>query len=121
MKCHICNQNLIRNSAYNWEVGNRRSVNVNCRNKICISNSYGINIIEPEKDIEYYYFPLLFKNKWYCIHSTQFQTTLYKGKYTILKEQIISIDKFCSLNLNQELGPQLHKHFLKLKNLIIFS
>lgn len=129
MKCLICSVPLTRRNYYQWEVNGKRSVSYECTNSDC-SIKVGalarcvIQITEPDNVITYYLFRYHANGKLYRIRSYNEgkpNTVLQILKSGYSDEEVISIPRFMTLQMNDDLPAKIQEIHKKLQELLVFT
>jgi len=135
MKCHFCHSNLTPLPYNEWKINERRCVEYQCTNSGCTPFGNGrriiLNVILPDMEVQYYSILFQHKEQWYRITGVGNETSLVSVTMSSgmndrrfidgHETNIISIDRFCPINAQEDFGKQAARLFEKLKSLNTFS
>ena len=134
MKCHMCGEELVCDSIDLWNVAPRRCVAYACRNRVCrpppnvsTDSSAYLQVIEPDKEINYYCLRFPHRDKWYQVASIEIQCNPGETTFSVAPDTsqasydpLFTLPRFIPLLWGQPLEPQVEVLKEKLKTLLYF-
>jgi hypothetical protein len=140
VNCSLCDEPLKPETFKDWEVGTNFQVTYKCPSTSSVLNHATLEIMMPEKDVLFFYLPLMIKDKFFDLESRLHSmvpsapfTTL--GAWTLVPHKtnpsptrfteqftkLVTVSRSYKIDLKRDLRIQAVEIYDKLKPLVVFT